>query len=228
MGQNMEEILNAEAIKMRGMRKTIARRMQESLSKSAQLTLHSTLIIKELIAFKALNKEVSYNDIFIKAVALALSSNKRLNSTLVDNTIYRWPSINIGIAIALDDGLIVPVIQNVQEKSLSQIQQDRIDLIERGKNGQLTAEEVTSGTFTISNLGMYPVDGFTPILNPPQVALLGIGRIKQEPVVVDQQIEIAPVLNLSLTIDHQVIDGAPGAAFLKDLENFLCHPELLV
>ncbi|WP_099363507.1 dihydrolipoamide acetyltransferase family protein [Fredinandcohnia onubensis] len=227
MEKNLEEIMNAEAIKLRGMRRTIARRMQESLSKSAQLTLHSTIVIRELVEFKASNKEVSYNDIFIKAVALALSSHKRLNSTLVDNTIYQWPDINIGIAVALDDGLLVPVIQKVQEKSLSQIKQDRIDLIQRGKTGQLTAEEVTAGTFTISNLGMYPIDCFTPILNSPQVALLGIGRIKQETVVINQQIEIAPVLNLSLTIDHQVIDGAPGAAFLKELENILHHPELI-
>ncbi|MFD1039379.1 dihydrolipoamide acetyltransferase family protein [Virgibacillus byunsanensis] len=212
--------------KVKGMRRTIARRMHESLSETAQLTLHTRLEIPELVAFKKENS-VSYTDLFLKASAVALRDNPSLNATMIDNTINVYATVNIGVAVALDEGLMVPVIENVEQKTLEEIAKERKVLIEKTQTGQLSSEEVTSGTFTVSNLGMYPVDGFTPILNPPQVALLGIGRIQELPRVISGDIQNVPVVHLSLTIDHRAVDGAPGGEFLKELKNVLEDPERL-
>ncbi|RDW21395.1 dihydrolipoamide acyltransferase [Oceanobacillus arenosus] len=223
----MNEAIQPKTIKVKGMRKTIARRMHESLATTAQLTLHSTIEIPELVAFKQ-KQSVSYTDLFVKASSMALKKHPALNATMIDNSIQQWSNTNIGLAVALEDGLMVPVIQNTEQKSIEKLADDRKDLISRTFSGEVTAEEVTSGTFTISNLGMYPIDGFTPILNQPQVALLGIGRIQKLPRVVDDNVQIVPVIHLSLTIDHRAVDGAPGAAFLQELETILHRPESLM
>lgn len=223
----MNYINDSESIKMNRMRRTIAMRMKESLANSAQLTLHSTILIPELVSFKEKNKGISFNDLFLKATALALVKHPRLNATVTENMINQWKKVNIGIAVAIEDGLIVPVIPHVEDKSLDEINEIRKDITIRAQSGELTTEEVTSGSFTISNLGTYPVDSFTPILNPPQVGLLGIGRIQEIPYVLEGTIEIVPIVHLSLTIDHSVIDGAHGAAFLEELESIFQHPESL-
>src|SRR5690606_32714697 len=127
-----------------------------------QLTLHSTMEIPELVSFKK-EREVSYTDLFVKAVALALKDHPNLNASLKDKEIQIWPSINIGLAVSLDDGLIVPCIFDANHKSLEELKANRKDILSRVSTGELTVEEVNSGTFTISNLGTYPVDGFTPI-----------------------------------------------------------------
>lgn len=216
----------AKTKKLKGMRRTIARRMHESISSTAQLTLHSTLEIPELVNYK---KETgySYTDLFVKATALALAKHPHMNVSLVDKVIYEWPMINIGLAVALEDGLIVPTIKNADKKSLLELRESRKDLMSKAMSGDLSPDEVTSGTFTISNLGLYPIEGFTPILNPPQSALLGIGRIQQLPRVVNNELAILPVVHLSLTIDHQVIDGEPGAKFIKELESIFNNPKVL-
>jgi len=211
--------------KLKGMRRTIAKRMHESISGTAQLTLHATMEIPELVAFKK-EQNVSYTDLFVKAAALALKKHPNINASLMEREIQLWPNINVGLAVSLDEGLIVPCIFDADQKSLEELKESRKDILTRVP-GELTAEEVNSGTFTISNLGTYPVDGFTPILNPPQVALLGIGRIQELPRVADGEITVLPVIHLSLTIDHQVVDGAPGAAFLQEIEGIFKQPEQL-
>lgn len=223
----MEVGIIPESYKVKGMRRTIARRMHQSISTTAQLTLHTTIEIPELVSFKKSHPVITYTDLFVKATAMALMKHPRLNATFIEDTIQLWPSANIGLAVSLEDGLIVPAIADAEEKTLEQIAETRKDLINRAQTGQLTTEEVTSGTFTISNLGMSPVEAFTPILNIPQVALLGIGRIKEMPRVVKGTVQIVPVVYLSLTIDHRVVDGEPGAMFLQELENIFRHPEIL-
>jgi pyruvate dehydrogenase E2 component (dihydrolipoamide acetyltransferase) len=214
-----------ETYKVKGIRRTIARRMQQSISSSAQLTLHTTIEIPELVSFKKMHPGITYTDLFVKATAMALMKHPRLNATFMEDTIQVWPSANIGLAVSLEDGLMVPAISEAETKTLAQIAEKRKDLINRAQTGQLTTEEVTSGTFTISNLGRSPVEAFTPILNIPQVALLGIGRIKEMPIAVGGTVQIVPVVYLSLTIDHRVVDGEPGAMFLQELENIFKEPE---
>lgn len=212
--------------KLRGMRRTIARRMHESLSSTAQLSLHSTIEITELVQYKKESNH-SYTDLFVKATALALTKHPNINVSLIDNVIHEWPSINIGLAVAVEDGLVVPTIENADEITLNELAEQRKDLVKRAHRNELRPEEVTSGTFTISNLGLYPIDGFTPILNPPQSALLGIGRIQELPRIQNNEIVITPVVHLSLTVDHQVIDGEPAAKFIEELQSILKHPNRL-
>ncbi|WP_203556076.1 2-oxo acid dehydrogenase subunit E2 [Bacillus sp. B15-48] len=223
----MTKVKESKTIKLRGMRRTIAKRMFESISSSAQLTLHSTMEIPELAAFKK-EHHLSYTDLFLKAVALTLKNHPNLNASLVDNVIHLWPTINIGLAISLDNGLVVPAIFDADEKTFTELAKARRDVTTRSELGELTPEEVNSGTFTISNLGLYPIDGFTPILNPPQVGLLGVGRIQGLPRFVNGELKEVPVIHLSLTIDHRVVDGAPGAAFLQDLEDLFRHPDRML
>lgn len=212
--------------KLRGMRRTIARRMHESLSSTAQLSLHSTIEITELVQYKKESNH-SYTDLFVKATALALTKHPNINVSLIDNVIHEWPSINIGLAVAVEDGLVVPTIENADEITLNELAEQRKDLVKRAHRNELRPEEVTSGTFTISNLGLYPIDGFTPILNPPQSALLGIGRIQELPRIQNNEIVITPVVHLSLIVDHQVIDGEPAAKFIEELQSILKHPNRL-
>ena len=134
---------------------------------------------------------------------------------------------NIGVAVALDEGLIVPVVRNADQLSLPAIGEKLKDLAQRARDNTLDVDEVTGATFTITNLGMFGIDGFTPIINPPEVAILGVGRIVQELAQVNGQIVARDVMTLSLTIDHRIVDGAPGAQFLQTLVRLLEHPALI-
>ncbi|MGE5604122.1 MAG: dihydrolipoamide acetyltransferase family protein [Bacteroidota bacterium] len=218
---------------MTGMRKTIAAKMTQSLQNAAQYTLFVELNAAKL---KSLSSEISsaeqeisgnkinITDILIKITATALVKHPLLNTSVGDNEIIFHDRVNIGLAVALNEGLIVPVIQNVAEKNLRQISEDRQSLVGKARKGTLQPDEYTGGTFTISNMGMYPVDFFTPIINQPENAILGIGRITEKAVPIDGKIEIRPMIGLSLTMDHRVIDGAEGAKFLNTFREMLDNP----
>jgi pyruvate dehydrogenase E2 component (dihydrolipoamide acetyltransferase) len=146
-----------------------------------------------------------------------------MNSTLDGETIRHLEQISVGIAVALEEGLIVPVVPNTDKKSLKEIAQEARALAEKARAGKLTLEEVSGGTFTVSNLGMFGVDGFTPIINTPQIGILGVGRIVEKPVIYRGEVAKRSTMVLSLTFDHRIIDGAPAGAFLQTVADLLAH-----
>ncbi len=214
-----------------GMRATIARRMRESLQSTAQVTLHTEADVTELVEWyqqHASEHGITYTDFIVRACALALREHPRLNAVLEADHIRLLPEVHIGVAVALDEGLVVPVIQNADRKGLRALAAARRELAERARAGRLTAEEMSGGTFTVTNLGMYEIDGFTPILNPPEVAILGVGRIVEKIVIHRGKVAQRSMMTLSLTFDHQVVDGAPAAAFLQTVKKHLEQPDVLL
>ncbi len=209
-----------EVIPLAGIRKTTA----ERLSFSARTAPHSTITMEiDMTNAAKLHKETaaSYTDILVKAVAAALKEHPLLNSTLDGEQIKVFEDINVGVAVATEQGLVVPVVHKADKKTLVEISQATKDLTEKARQGKLTKENLTGGTFTITNLGMYEVDIFIPIINPPETAILGIGRITETPVLVDQEIKVKPFMQLSLSFDHRVVDGAPAAQFLQKVKQIL-------
>ncbi len=208
----------AAVIPMRGMRKTIAERMRQSLQQSAQLTITMEADITEAAERRARLKgqiDFTYTDLVILAAARALARHPRMNSRVGDRQIELLDRVNVGMAVALDDGLIVPVIFDADEKSIEQIAAETRALGEKARSGGLRLEDVTGGTFTVSNLGVWGVNAFTPILNPGETGILGVGRIVDKPAIYKGEIARRTMTTLSLTFDHRVIDGAPAAGFLK-------------
>jgi len=221
-----------EVIPLSPMREVIAKRMVESLQTMAQVTLMTKAVVDGLVdirdeILKERGLRVTYTHLLVKIVATLLRKHPLLNATLEGDKIKVLDEINIGIAVAIDHGLIVPVIKSADKKSLEEIAKEADELARRAREGALTPDEVSGGTFTITNLGMYNVDCFTPIINPPEVAILGVGRIYKEPVVIGDELKIANVMCLSLTFDHRVIDGHTAAMFLKDLADVLSSKEKL-
>lgn len=222
----------AEAIPFAGMREAIARSMMESLRSTAQLTLTARADVTEMVALRdelrsRWSEQVTYNDLIIKAVALALREHPLLNSTLTEDGIILLDEINVGVAVALEAGLIVPVLRAADQKSVVEIHREIAQLAQSAREGSLSVDQVSGGTFTVTNLGAYGVAAFTPILNPPQVGILGVGQVARRPAVVGDQVVPRVLVELSLTIDHRVVDGAPGAAFLQTLVALLEHPALI-
>jgi len=217
-------------IPLTGMRGAIARRMLQSLQTSAQLTLVSEADVTALVKQReslALQSGITYTNLLIRAAALALRKHPRLNATVVGEEIHILPDINIGVAIALDDGLVVPVVRNADRKALTRIAGEVKDFVQRAHGGKLMMAEITGGSFTVTNLGSFGIDAFTPILNPPEAAILGVGRIAERLTRRDADLVWRQTLVLSLTVDHRVVDGAPAAAFLQTLREFLEQPELI-
>ncbi|HEX3000443.1 MAG TPA: dihydrolipoamide acetyltransferase family protein [Armatimonadota bacterium] len=223
-------------IPLAGIRRVIAQRMTESAFTAPVVTYSSDADVTELTKLREhLNADpakdgvrVSFTDLIIKAVALALKKNPHINIRLEDENICYIPDINIGVAVAAEKGLVVPVIKNADILAVEEIAKAARSLAEHARSGSLKPDEMNGGTFTISNLGMYGVDMFTPILNQPESAILGIGRIVEKPVVVEKRIEIRPMMVLSLTADHRVIDGAPAAQFLNEIKNIIERPYALL
>jgi pyruvate dehydrogenase E2 component (dihydrolipoamide acetyltransferase) len=219
-----------QVIPLTGKRGVIARRMTESLQSSAQLTLTTEANVTVLVRQrKAPNEQpdLTYNELLIKASALALRKHPRLNSTVVGQEIHVLPEIHVGLAVALDDGLVVPVVRNADQKPLAVIASEVRELIERARAGKLMMAEITGGTFTVTNLGGFGITSFTPIINPPEAAILGVGCIVDRLVRRESDMVWQQMMGLSLTVDHRVVDGAPAAAFLKTLCELLERPELL-
>ncbi len=213
-----------------GIRKAIATNMRKSVSNAAQLSFHIEVDMTEATALRKDRSRgevisLSAADLIMKACADALLKNPRLNTILSDGNVHYFDQVNMGLAVALNDGLLVPVIRNAESKSLTQLAAERKDLSERARSSKLRADELTGGTFSLTVLGT--VDGFTPLLYPGQSAILGVGRIAKRPVVIGDEIVVREMATLSLTVDHQVVDGAPASAFLRRIKQLLEHPESL-
>jgi pyruvate dehydrogenase E2 component (dihydrolipoamide acetyltransferase) len=164
---------------------------------------------------------LTYTDLLVETVARLLPEHPLLNSTLEGSSIVISDAVHMGVAVALEDGLIVPVIRDAHAKSLADIARARSELAAKAQAGTLGMDEIEGGTFTISNLGAFGADSFTPIVNPPQCAILGVGRIVEKPVAADGEVSVRPTMWLSLTFDHRLVDGAPAARFLQALADRL-------
>src|SRR5713226_10637943 len=208
------------SIPLRGMRKTIAARMHQSLRDTAQLTISSEADVTAAVDFRTRpgrDFDFTYTDLLIHAVARALLRHPRMNSRLSEDAIVMLTEVNIGMAVALDEGLIVPVIRAADRRSLREIAAATKELGEKARTGGLKLEDVSGGTFTVTNLGTWGIDAFTPILNLGETGILGVGRIVEKPAVFRGEISRRSMLTLSLTFDHRVIDGAPAASFLQSV-----------
>ena len=213
-------------------RRTIAERMLASLQSTAPVTLTTKVDAANLInlrsQFKAAaedNVAPTISDIVIKLAAIALKSHPDLNARWQDEQVVRLDDIHIGLAVDTDAGLVVPVLRDVTKLGLKEIAARSRSLIERARQRRLSADDLRGGTFTVTNLGMYGIDAFTPIINPPETAILGLGAVRREAVVLDDE-RIVPshVMTLSLTFDHRVVDGAPAARFLQTLRSLIENP----
>ena len=216
---------------MSTMRKVIAQRMLESVQISPTVSYNikiDTTALKKLREELKDEAKVSYTDIMVKIVSKALMDFPLLNSTVDGNVIVTRNYVNMGVAVALPAGLLVPVVKFSNVKGLKDISKEIKDLGERAKTNKLTPDELTGGTFTISNLGMFGIESFTPIINQPEVAILGVNAIVQEPVAINGEIVIKPMMNLSLTADHRVVDGAVAAEFMSKLKEYMEKPGMLL
>ncbi|GBG56819.1 dihydrolipoamide acetyltransferase component of pyruvate dehydrogenase complex [Sporomusaceae bacterium FL31] len=216
-----------------GMRKAIAERMSLSWRTAPHVTL--TMAVDMTAAGQLrqqLNQadsgKISYTDIVVKCTAAALQEHVIMTATLIDKEILVPAGLHIGIAVALEDGLIVPVIRNAAQLGLAEIRNNILDLSTRAKAGKLQPDEISGSVFTITNLGMYGVDWFTPVINPPEAAILGVCRIQDTPVALNGELLIRPMMNLCLSFDHRLIDGAVAAKFLSRVRELLEHPLLLL
>ena len=223
-------------IALSDVRQVIAERMSTSWQNSPMVTLNVDVdcaLLKKLredlkSSFKEKGLNLSYNYILMKACAVALKEQPMLNSYLEGNEVVLYDEVNIGLAVATEEALLVPVVKDVAGKNLYEIASDGDALIEKARKGELAIDDVTGGTFTITNLGMFGVRDFTPIINPPQCAILGVGEMKDKPCVCDGQIVVKPMMTLSLTFDHRIVDGAQGAMFIRRVKELLENPLLLL
>ena len=222
------------------MRRIIAERMAASAHTTAAVTLTTEADATELVRLRdqlkcdrmASQEPVpSYNDLLAKIVACALLEHPALNARLEGDVIHSSPAVHIGVAVDTERGLLVPVLEDVQAKGVQQIARESARLIEGARRGMLAIDDLRGGTFTITNLGMYEIDAFTPIINLPETAILGVGRIVPKQVVIDpaaERVAIRYMVFLSLTFDHRVVDGAPAARFLQRVKHLVEQPYLLL
>jgi pyruvate dehydrogenase E2 component (dihydrolipoamide acetyltransferase) len=224
----------AQVMRIGGIRQTIATRMVQSLQTMAQVTLTTevdvtdAMKLREGLARHWHDAGLSPLHVVLKATARALKEHPRMNAIEREHEIELVHDINVGVAVSLPEGLIVPTIRRADEKPLVQIARETRDLANKAREGQASYDEVTGGTFTITNLGPYGIDAFTPIINAPQVGILGIGRVVEKPVVYQGQIAKRSMMFLSLTFDHRAIDGAPAAEFLHTVTAHLEDPWWMV
>lgn len=219
-------------VRVNSLRRSIAANMLNSWHTSPRVVYTMPVdctAMKALRAqLKARGAAVSYNHIIMKVAAKALTEFPDMNARFADNSLIRYRHVNMGLAVAKNDGLIVPNVKQCEEKSLSEIAQATERLIEAVRSGSITMEDITGGTFTITNLGNYGVTYFSPIINQPELAILGVCAMADTPVVRDGEVVIRPMMNLCLSADHRVIDGVMGAAFLKRVCELLENPCLLL
>jgi pyruvate dehydrogenase E2 component (dihydrolipoamide acetyltransferase) len=226
------ETRSGKMIPFSGMRKVISDKMMQSIHGMAQANHKMKVDMSEIIRFrevlKASNIKVTFSDILVKIVSKALLEFPIMNSSLTNEGILLNDYVNMGIAVAIENGLIVPVIKHAELLTLEEISIVSAELIDQAKKGGLKPNEYTGGTFTITNLGMFDIDEFTAIINPPESAILAIGKIDRIPVAEGDNIVIRPVMMLSLTYDHRIIDGAPAALFLQRVKQLMQNPYLLI
>jgi pyruvate/2-oxoglutarate dehydrogenase complex dihydrolipoamide acyltransferase (E2) component len=222
-----------QVIPLTGMRGVIATRMHASLQEMAQLTLGTEATMDAAVALRAQLKEQWPNvptitDLVVRAAALSLREHPRLNASVRENAIHVQPEINIGLAVALEEGLMVPVLKRADQLPLSEMAKETRRLAQGARTGKLTLPELEGGTFTVSTLGSFGIDFFTPVITPGQVAILGVGRLRDS-VRWDQTTPVrTQVLTLSITFDHRAVDGAPAAEFLRSVAARLASPLTLL
>jgi len=221
--EKTEDISNSQ------MRKVIARRLGESKFTAPHYYLNVEFDMENAIAFrKQFNTlpeiKISFNDIIVKASALALKQHPQVNSQWFDDRIQLNHHVHVGVAVAVEDGLVVPVVEFTNEKSLPQIGAEVKDYAVRARQKKLTPQEMDGSTFTISNLGMFGIESFTSIINQPNSAILSVGAIVEKPVVKDGQLAVGNTMKLTLACDHRTVDGATGAQFLQSLKGFIENP----
>ncbi|MBA2876071.1 dihydrolipoamide acetyltransferase family protein [Thermaerobacillus caldiproteolyticus] len=216
-----------------GIRKVIATRMFTSLQQTAQLSIHMRADVTELLEIQKKVRadfldehgvKLTITDFIARATILALLAHKQMNSIYQDEHIHTYDSVHLGIAVALENGLIVPVISHAEKLSVKEISAKIKNLSLRAKEGNLESEEMKGSTFTITSLGAYGVEFFTPVLNPPEVGILGVGTVTDTPVFVGDVVQRRSLLPLSLTFDHRVIDGVPASKFLSTIKDYLEKP----
>jgi pyruvate dehydrogenase E2 component (dihydrolipoamide acetyltransferase) len=220
-----------EAVPLTNIRKTIARRLTAAwqapvfqLTVTADMTRANDLVA----AARELNPEVriTVTDVLAKLCAQALMRHRDVNVQYTDDALLRFPTANVGIAVAAPQGLVVPVLRSVEQRTLAEIAAARADIVGRARESKLTAQDLEDGTFTISNLGMFGIEQFVAVLNPPQAAILAVGATIDTPVVRGGAVEVRPVMAMTLTADHRAVDGAAGADFLRTVKQFVEDPAL--
>ncbi|MGE5258882.1 MAG: dihydrolipoamide acetyltransferase family protein [Hyphomicrobiales bacterium] len=227
------ELLSAaQEIPVAGVRRVVFKNMHLSLATQAQLTLHTEASAEAMIRLRsrlsAAGAKVSYNAVLVKVIAQALKQHPLVNASVDGEVIKVWRQVHVGVAMDMGKGLIVPKVRNADAKCIREISADIDRLVEAARGGSLTLDELTLGTFTLTNLGAWDIDDFTPIVNHPESAILGAGRIVEKPVARNGQVVIEPRMALSLSFDHRIIDGAPGAAFLKTIKDMIEEPALML
>ena len=222
-----------EIVELTSTRKTIARRLTEAWAAPVfQLTVSADAT--ELVATRERMVELlregetkpTVSDVLTRLVASALVRHRAVNANFIEGKVHRFSAANIGLAVAAPSGLIVPVIRAADRKSVLEIARDRADVVSRAREGKLQLQDLEGGTFTISNLGMYGIEQFVAVLNPPQVAILAVGSIEDRAAVVDGELSVVPTMTMTLTCDHRAIDGSEGAEFLRDVKAFVETPAL--
>ncbi|SFP81359.1 dihydrolipoamide acetyltransferase family protein [Salibacterium halotolerans] len=238
--QNDTVSAEPDRIPVKGIRKVVADRMTESAAAVPHVTLYSDVDMTELVRMRSrlqdkiieqTGAKLSYTEIMMKAAASALERHPYINASLSPDQqeILLHRDVNLGLAVATEQGLVVPVLHHAQHKGLVELVKESKQLAADARNQQLKPQQMQGGTFTISNLGMYAVDGFTPIINQPEAAILGVGQMKETPVGENGSVVLRPMTTFSLSFDHRVVDGAPAAAFLTELKQLLEDPyELLM
>jgi pyruvate dehydrogenase E2 component (dihydrolipoamide acetyltransferase) len=228
----------APGIPLSQVRRVIGARLAESAQTTVPVTLTAEADATELVRLRGqlavdlagtAERVPSYTALLVRLTALALVEHAALNSSLREEHLVQHPTVNIGVAVDTERGLLAPVIHDAQTKSVRRIAAEAADLVARTRAGRATPDDLQGATFTISNLGMYDIDAFTPVINLPECAILGVGRIVARPVVIDdvaETVAVRKMLALSLTFDHRVVDGAPAARFLQRLKHFVEHPLL--
>jgi pyruvate dehydrogenase E2 component (dihydrolipoamide acetyltransferase) len=220
-----------ESVPLTSIRKTIARRLTAAwqapvfqLTVSADMTRSNALVAKA----RELNPDVriTVTDVLTRVAAQALMRHRDVNVQFTDDALLRFPTANVGIAVAAPAGLVVPVVRSVERLSLVEVAGQRGEVVGRARDGKLTAQDLEGGTFTISNLGMYGIEQFVAVLNPPQAAILAVGATEDRVVVTDGEIDVKPMMTMTLTVDHRAVDGATGADFLRTLKQFVEDPAL--
>jgi len=222
-----------ERVQLSQMRRTIARRMAESTRTVPHFFLTTVVDATELGALrKQINDQaetkISFNDLVVKGAALAIRKVPEVNVSFAEDSLIRHSHVHVGVAVATERGLIVPVIRDADQKSVGQIGREARDLAERANAGKLQPNEYTGGTFTVSNLGMFGVEQFQAVINPPESAILAVGAITREPAEHNGQVALRDRLRLTLSVDHRALDGAMGARYLQALKTLLEKPMLLL
>lgn len=223
----------SNVIPVTGMRKAIANRMHASLQNSAQLTLTMKVDVTDLVALhkeiakvvqKRYDNKLTITDFVSRAAVLALGEHKEMNSAYIDDAIHQFEHVHLGMAVALEKGLIVPAIRFANNLSLVELSKEIKNVAQKARAGSLSSDDMHGTTFTISNLGSFGIEYFTPVLNTPETGILGIGAIEHVPVYKGKKLKKGSMLPLSLTFDHRVLDGAPAAAFLRKIKHYLEEP----